>query len=140
MSDPRPSHVPWLTPYLTVRDARASASFYEQAFGFTVHDMVDDDGAVMHVEMFYQGQLILMFAPEGAFASTARTPRTSGVEAPQSFYVYTEDVDALYARATTAGAKGLMPPSDQFWGDRFCQLEDPDGYRWGFARPVAPRS
>ncbi|WP_374621791.1 VOC family protein [Pandoraea sp.] len=139
MPDPRPSHVPWLTPYLTVRDASAAATFYAQAFGFTVHDMVNDDGAVMHVEMFYHGQLIVMFAPEGAFGTTARTPRTSGVEAPQSFYVYVEDVDALYARATGAGAKGLMAPIDQFWGDRLCQLEDPDGYRWGFACPIAPR-
>ena len=34
MSDPRPADVPWLTPYLTVRDARVSTGFYEQALGF----------------------------------------------------------------------------------------------------------
>ncbi|HEV7832879.1 MAG TPA: VOC family protein, partial [Caballeronia sp.] len=69
MSDPRPADVPWLTPYLTVRDARVSTGFYEQALGFAVRDSVNDDGAVIHVEMTYRGQLILMFAPEGAYGS-----------------------------------------------------------------------
>ncbi|GAB3627191.1 glyoxalase [Pandoraea terrae] len=140
MSDSRPAHVPWLTPYLTVRNARKAVDFYQRAFGFTLHDQVDDDGAVMHVEMFYKGQLILMFAPEGAFGSTAKSPKSAGIEASQSFYVYCDDVDAHYARATAEGARGIMPPEDQFWGDRFCQLEDPDGYRWGFAKPVTARA
>ncbi len=30
-----------------------------------------------------------------------------------------------------------MPPGDQFWGDRFCQIEDLDGYRWGLAHKSA---
>ncbi len=67
-ADPRPPHVGWLTPYLTVRDAHASRIFYEKAFGFEVREAVDDDGATLHVEMSYRGQLIVMFAPEGASA------------------------------------------------------------------------
>lgn len=137
MTDPRPAHVPWLTPYLTVRDARASAAFYQQAFGFVVKDQVHDDGVVMHVEMTYHGELIVMFAPEGAFGSTAKTPRSAGIEAPQAFYVYCDDVDALYGQAVATGARGVIAPQDQFWGDRFCQLEDIDGYRWGFAKPIS---
>ena len=138
-ADPRPAHVGWLTPYLTVRDAQASRTFYEKAFGFEVREAVDDDGATMHVEMSYRGQLIIMFAPEGAFGSTARTPCSAGTEAPQLFYLYVDDVDALHARAVEAGGKSLLPPSDQFWGDRFCQIEDPDGYRWGLAHKGRPR-
>jgi uncharacterized glyoxalase superfamily protein PhnB len=76
--------VPWLTPYLTVRDARTSIAFFEAALGFRVRDSVHDDGAVMHVEMTYQDQLIVMFAPEGAFGSTARTPKSAAMTAPQS--------------------------------------------------------
>ena len=30
----KPDNMPWLTPYLTVKDAKASLAFYEQAFGF----------------------------------------------------------------------------------------------------------
>jgi len=107
MTDPRPADVPWLTPYLTVRDARVSTGFYEQALGFAVRDSVNDDGAVIHVEMTYRGQLILMFAPEGAYGSHAKTPKSTGLMAPQSFYLYVDDVDAAFARAVAVGAKPL---------------------------------
>ncbi|KVC82336.1 VOC family protein [Burkholderia ubonensis] len=134
MADPRPADVPWLTPYLAVRNAHASIEFFKAAFGFELRDMLDEDGAIMHVEMAYRGQLIVMFAPEGAFGSTARTPRSAGATAPQSFYLYVDDVDATWQRALDAGAKSLSAPQDQFWGDRFAQVEDLDGYRWALAR------
>ena len=133
MTAQRPAGVPWLTPYLTVRDARIAIAFFEAAFGFRVRDSVQDEGAVMHVEMTYQDQLIVMFAPEGAFGSAAKTPKSTGAPAPQSFYLYVDNVDAVYARAMTAGAKSLSEPADQFWGDRFAQIEDLDGYRWALA-------
>ncbi|AOK28725.1 MULTISPECIES: VOC family protein [Burkholderia] len=136
MTDPRPADVPWLTPYLTVRDARASIQFFSAAFGFKQRELIDEDGAIMHVEMSYHGQLIVMFAPQGAFGSTARTPRSAGATAPQSFYLYVDDVDETYRRALDAGAKSLSEPQDQFWGDRFAQIEDLDGYRWSLARRI----
>ncbi|MGZ2743681.1 VOC family protein [Burkholderia stagnalis] len=134
MTDPRPADVPWLTPYLAVRNARATIDFFKAAFGFELRDMLDEDGAIMHVEMVYRGQLIVMFAPEGAFGSTARTPKRAGATAPQSFYLYVDDVDATWQRALDAGAKSLTAPQNQFWGDRFAQIEDLDGYRWALAR------
>ncbi|AOK54254.1 VOC family protein [Burkholderia stagnalis] len=134
MTDPRPADVPWLTPYLAVRNARETIDFFKAAFGFELRDMLDEDGAIMHVEMVYRGQLIVMFAPEGAFGSTARTPKSAGATAPQSFYLYVDDVDATWQRALDAGAKSLTAPQNQFWGDRFAQIEDLDGYRWALAR------
>ncbi len=134
MTDPRPANVPWLTPYLAVRNARASIDFFKAAFGFALRDVLDEDGAIMHVEMTYREQLIVMFAPEGAFGSTALTPKSASMTAPQSFYLYVDDVDATYRRALDAGAKSLTAPLDQFWGDRFAQIEDLDGYRWALAR------
>ena len=133
MTDPRPADVPWLTPYLAVRHAHASIDFFRTAFGFELRDVHDEDGAIMHVEMVYRGQLIVMFAPEGAFGSTARTPKSAGATAPQSFYLYVDDVDATWRRALDAGAKSLSAPQNQFWGDLFAQIEDLDGYRWALA-------
>ncbi len=60
MTDPRPADVPWLTPYLTVRDS------------------VNDDGTIIHVEMTYRGQLIVMFALEDAYGSHAEERGTNG--------------------------------------------------------------
>lgn len=134
MHDPRPPHTPWLTPYLTVRDAPASIDFYQRALGFALKDTMEGDDGPQHVEMTYRGELVLMFAPEGAFGGEARSPSAAGVRAPQTFYLYVDDVDAAFARATDAGARAIAVPEDQFWGDRYAAIEDPDGYRWGFAR------
>jgi len=84
--------------------------------------------------MTYREQLIVMFAPEGAFGSTALTPKSASMTAPQSFYLYVDDVDATFQQALAVGAKALIEPQDQFWGDRFAQIEDLDGYRWALAR------
>jgi len=37
------------------------------------------------------------------------------------------EVDETYARATVAGFKGEKEPWDAFWGQRYAQLQDPDG-------------
>jgi catechol 2,3-dioxygenase-like lactoylglutathione lyase family enzyme len=37
------------------------------------------------------------------------------------------EVDAVYARATEAGFHGEKDPWDAFWGQRYAQLQDPDG-------------
>jgi uncharacterized glyoxalase superfamily protein PhnB len=137
MTDSRPANVPWLTPYLCVRDARAATAFYVQAFGFAVRDSHSDDGMVLHVEMTFRGELILMLAPEGAYGSVAKTPKSAAAPASQMFHLYVDDVDATHARAIAAGARSLLAPHDAFWGDRFAQIEDLDGYRWGLAHHVA---
>jgi uncharacterized glyoxalase superfamily protein PhnB len=37
------------------------------------------------------------------------------------------EVDALYAELTAAGTRGRREPWDAFWGQRYAQVEDPDG-------------
>jgi uncharacterized glyoxalase superfamily protein PhnB len=138
-ADPRAPRAPWLMPYLTVRDAQASLDFYATAFGFVAGQVATgDDGAPEHCELYYRDQLIAMFASEGAFGSTARSPRTLGIEPTQTFYVYCSDPDRIFAQALAAGAHGVVPPSNQFWGDRMCCVRDPDGYQWSFARWLGP--
>jgi uncharacterized glyoxalase superfamily protein PhnB len=50
--------------------------------------------------------------------------------------LYVQDVDALYARAVDAGAEALMPPENQFWGDRYSMIRDPFGHRWSIASRI----
>jgi uncharacterized glyoxalase superfamily protein PhnB len=45
------------------------------------------------------------------------------------------EVDAIYAELTAAGAPGLQPPWDAFWGARFAIVEDPDGIAVGLMSP-----
>jgi uncharacterized glyoxalase superfamily protein PhnB len=131
----RPSGTPWLSPYLTVKDADAALEFYQRAFGFEKKSTFPGpDGRTGHAEMVWQDALI-MFGPEGA--CQAKAPATTGIDSPVHLYVYCEDVDALYIRATKAGAKSVMAPQEMFWGDRLCTLLDPDGHAWNFATNVA---
>jgi PhnB protein len=51
-------------------------------------------------------------------------------------YLYVKDVDAAYAKAVAAGATGMMPPADMFYGDRMCSLKDPFGHFWSLATHV----
>jgi len=133
----RPPGTPWLSPYLTVKDADAALGFYQRAFGFEKRfAFPGPDGRTNHAEMVWQDALI-MFGPEGSSGCEAKAPATSAIDSPVHLYVYCDDVDALYARATKAGAKSVLPPQDMFWGDRICKLLDPDGHCWNFATNVA---
>jgi len=137
---PCPSGCSWLSPYLMVRDADAALAFYEKAFGFKKRMTVPGpDGKSMHAEAMWK-DIVIMFGavPESKMAEwECRPPVLQGVRSPVSLYVYCEDVDALFKRAIAAGAKEIKPPQDQFYGDRTCALEDPDGYWWNFATNVA---
>lgn len=131
----RPPHTPWLSPWLAVQDADRAVAFYEKAFGLELRSCYDDVGVMQHAELGYRGELLFMLAPEGT-CGLDQAPASGGFTAPQRFYVYVDDVDAFHARAMAAGAKCITAPEDAFWGDRICVLEDPDGYRWCFARFV----
>ena len=52
------------------------------------------------------------------------------------FYMYTDNVDAVYDRAVAAGAVSLLPPADQPFGDRMAVLQDPFGNTWIPAKTV----
>ena len=70
----------------------------------------------------------------------AKSPKSLGGSAV-TLHLYVDDVDAAFARAVAAGAKVTMPLADQFWGDRYGQLEDPFGHKWSIAthkRDVTP--
>ncbi|MDV3129309.1 VOC family protein [Mycobacterium sp. 21AC1] len=53
-------------------------------------------------------------------ATAGRVAIAFGLDAPA-------DVDALYARLTTAGHSGTLAPFDAPWGQRYATVEDPDG-------------
>lgn len=128
---PMPAGMSWLSPYLIVRDAKASLDFYAKAFGFKKKNAIaGQDGVIKHAEMTWKDAVVMF----GAFESA---PPSSGYSCPISLYVYCDDVDALFNRASAAGAAVVHPPKEMFYGDRVCQIKDPDGYTWSFATNVA---
>ena len=55
---------------------------------------------------------------------------------PTMFYLYVEDVDALYQQAMAAGGTSISPPTDQPYGDRSAGVQDPFGNQWYIATHV----
>lgn len=135
--DPRAPQMPWLALYFAVKDMTASLDFYSRAFGFAPGTLArDEQGALVHAEMQYKGEIPLMFMPETAADSAVPAPVTLGMTMPVFFYIYHDDVDALFEQARQAGAKVDMPPEDMPWGDRMTSLVCPNGYRWSFATHI----
>ncbi|HTK31796.1 MAG TPA: VOC family protein [Candidatus Saccharimonadaceae bacterium] len=119
-----------ITPSLVVKDAKKAIEFYKTALGATEKGgpMLGPDGKVMHAELKIGNSII--FIGEESLEMGAKSPQTLG-GSPGALNIYTEDVDALFKRAIAAGATATMPVADQFWGDRYGQLTDPFGHRWG---------
>lgn len=64
-----------------------------------------------------------------------RAPSPDG-SSPVVLYLYVEDVDRTAERAVAAGAKIVMPLSNQFWGDRTAWIVDPSGHVWTLATRI----
>ena len=129
---PIPDGYRTVTPYLTVKSAGEAIDFYKRAFGAEeVVRMVGPDGkSVMHAEIKI-GNSMLMLAEEWP-QGDCKSPKSLGGTSVNMF-LYVQDVDSAFQKAVSAGAKASMPPTDMFWGDRYCKLVDPYGHSWGIA-------
>lgn len=124
-----------LTPHLVVRDADKAIEFYQKAFGAELLGDVArmPDGKIMHA-MLRIGDSFLMLNDEMPEFG-ALSPLAAG-GSPVTIHIYTENVDAAFERATSAGAQVRMPLMDQFWGDRYGIVSDPFGHKWSLASHI----
>lgn len=127
---------PTFYPTLRYRDPDAAIAWLADALGFTAKDVFRDDaGAVAHAELTFGEGMIMLggMPPEGA---TGRLTYEQGVT---STYAYADDPDALFARATAAGAQVAAPLRDTEYGSREFSIRDPEGHVWSFGtyRPTA---
>jgi PhnB protein len=96
-----------ITPYLILKRAGAAIEFYKNVFAaIELVRMPGPDGKVMHAELKI-GDSVVMLADEFPEMG-ALSPETIG-GSPSFLLLYVEDVDAVTARATAAGAKLLRP-------------------------------
>jgi PhnB protein len=127
-----PEGVRAVTPHLVVRNALDSIEFYKKAFGAELLSRAPGEAprSTMHASVKI-GDGVFFVADEMAM-STAKAPKTLGGTST-SISLYVPDVDATFKSAVAAGAKPNMPVGDQFWGDRYGQVIDPDGHLWEIA-------
>jgi uncharacterized glyoxalase superfamily protein PhnB len=121
-----------VTPHLVLKNSLDAIEFYKKAFGAEVvaHAPGPTPRSTMHA-MIRIGDSAIMLADEMPMSS-AKAPKSIGGTA-QSISLYVPDVDATFNKAIAAGGKVTMPVGDQFWGDRYGQLFDPEGHLWEIA-------
>ena len=123
-----------VTPHLVCAGAAKAIEFYKQAFGAVEQARLPGpDGRLMHATVKIGDSQVMLVdeMPEwGALGPKALKG------SPVTIHLYVDDVDAVVARAVSAGAKVTMPVADQFWGDRYGKLEDPFGHHWSVATHV----
>ncbi len=129
-----------VSPHLIVSPCAEALDFYGRAFGAKKGlVMAGPGGLIMHAELKI-GDSIVMFSdempPMPGQPATRKTPKNAGATTG-GLMVYLKDVDAGFKKAVDAGAKGAMPPTDMFWGDRYAQVEDPFGHVWALATHIA---
>ena len=129
-----PEGIHTITPHIVVREAGRAAEWYKEAFGAEERGRIPvPGGKFMQIELWF-GDSAVMIADEFSEAGVL-SPQAIGGN-PVVLHFSTENVEALWKRAIEAGAEVVQPLQDQFWGDRYGQIRDPFGYRWGLAQHV----
>jgi catechol 2,3-dioxygenase-like lactoylglutathione lyase family enzyme len=109
---------------IVTSDMARSISFY-RLLGLDVPETPDEG----HVDTFLANGVRFMldteetlrsFRPDWARATGNQIALALECASPA-------EVDEVYARVTGAGFHGEKEPWDAFWGQRYAQLQDPDG-------------
>lgn len=126
------SQRPSIYPFLQYDDAPAAIAWLEKTFGFrTVMSHPDGKGGVAHAELQLGHGMVMVGSrqTDGPFA--LRAPRQAG-GTTQGVYVVVTEVDALFARAKSAGAEIVWGIRDTEYGSRDFAARDPEGHLWSF--------
>jgi PhnB protein len=116
------------TPYLIVKNAAGAIEFYKKAFGAAeLMRLADPNGRIAHAEIQIGDTPVMLTeeVPEWGNYSPHSSAGLAG-----HIHLYLDNVDEVAERAVAAGAKLLVPVSDQFYGDRSGRVADPFGYIW----------
>ena len=124
-----PEGIHTITPQLDVDGAAEAIELYKKAFGAEeVMRAPDPSGKkIWHAELRIGTSV---FFVNDFFADMG------GVKSSTTLWLYGDDVDARFKRATDAGLEVKMPLGDMFWGDRIGQVADKFGVRWCLAQHV----
>lgn len=108
-------------------DNASMVAFYRDVFGFET----DWNGKEPNVEMKLGGMRLIMF-PRKDFEEmiSRKLAYPSGINGTMelSFDVPTfADVDKEFSHAVSMGAKPILEPTTESWGQRTCYVADPEG-------------
>jgi uncharacterized glyoxalase superfamily protein PhnB len=108
-----------------------AVDFYQKAFGAEICGPLAyaPDGKTVAHALLKLGNSHIMMADAwpGMWETAPKGSSTAGL------FVYVDNCDRLYERATKAGCEAMFPVADMFWGDRMGKVKDPYGHCWAIA-------
>lgn len=114
-------------PMLALHNAAEAIEFYRKAFGATeLSCLRETNGKIAHAELQINSAKIMLADEYSGDNVSPKSLQGSTV----IIHLYVEDADAVVAQALAAGATLLRPVTDQFYGDRSGNIQDPFGHRW----------
>jgi PhnB protein len=123
-----------LFAYLHVKGASRAIEFYAKAFGAREKfRLVGPTGRVGHAELDFGGTTLMLadeFPEHGI-----RGPTTVGATTV-SIHLHVDNADEAIRRAVEAGAKVVIEPQDQFYGERSGRVRDPFGHEWNIGHSI----
>ncbi len=135
MAAPSLPRRPAFIPSVIYRDNRAALEWLRDAFGFEILEMLEDSkGNIVHAEMRH-GDGVVMVGNE--WTDWAKSPASIGGKNTQRLHVRIESgIDEHCENARAHGAKIVMEPNVQFYGERTYVAQDPEGHHWTFSQTV----
>lgn len=120
---------PTIWPALVYADAPGAIRFLVEAFGFVETLVVPGvgDREIAHAELRWpEGGGVMLGSTSDDKELGPRKPGTACI------YVVTDAPDALFDRATAAGAEVVRGLRDEDYGSRGFTVRDPEGTSWSF--------
>jgi PhnB protein len=110
-----------VNPYIVVEGAESLIGFLVEVFDGVEHAEreIREDGTICHADVRIGDSVVML--SEASADYPAR---------PSVHFAYVDDVDAVFRKALDAGAKPILQPSEQPWGDRVGGFHDPFDNRW----------
>jgi PhnB protein len=114
-------------PYLRVHAAADAIAFYKKAFGAKERFRLNMGDRIGHAELNING-CVVMLSDEFPEMNVRGPKALKGTSITLMLQV--ADCDAVMKKAAAAGAKITRPATDEFYGDRSGQVQDPFGHVW----------
>ena len=112
---------------LFVDDMPTMVRFYRDVLGFEITE--GEDAA--NVYLIKDGTLFMLYERKNFEKMTGRKYEyLKGFNGHFEIALYVDtfdEVDAEYARVTAAGARSVLEPATEPWGQRTCYIADPEG-------------
>ena len=112
---------------LFVEDMPTMVRFYRDVLGFAIAEGEDAE----NVYLVKDGTLFMLYERKNFERMTGRKYEyVKGLNGHFEIALYVdtfEEVDAEYAKAVEKGARPVLEPTTEPWGQRTCYIADPEG-------------